>query len=168
MANKLDPYFPVLYRGEGNMVAHECLLDLREIQKQTGVTVEDIAKRLMDFGFHAPTISFPLPGTLMIEPTESEDLAEINRFIMSMVAIHHEIIDITSGRVELISSPLKGAPHPWWTLLEWDKPYSAKQACYPLPWVKERKFWPAVARIDNAKGDREFVCACDPIESYVE
>lgn len=167
MARRLAPYYPILFRGKGGWVAHECLLDLRAITRRTKVTVEDVAKRLMDFGFHAPTMSFPIAGTLMIEPTESEGLEEMNRFIAAMIAIHGEIEAVASAAVTLAQSPLKGAPHPWWTLTEpWEAAYTPKQACFPLPWVKERKFWPATYRIDNAHGDRQFVCACGPVEAY--
>ena len=167
MAAKLAAHYPVLYKGKGGWVAHECLLDLRGLQKTTTITVEDVAKRLMDFGFHAPTISFPIPGTLMIEPTESEGLDEMSRFLEAMVVIRQEIAEIESGQVQPNESPLKGAPHPWWLLTqEWTAAYSPQQACFPLPWLKERKVWPSTQRIDNAYGDRQLVCACDPIEAY--
>lgn len=167
MARRLAPYYPILFKGKGGWVAHECLLDLRAMTQATKITVEDVAKRLMDFGFHAPTMSFPIAGTLMIEPTESEGLEEMNRFIAAMIAIRGEIEAVASGAVTLAESPLKGAPHPWWSLTEsWTASYTPKQACFPLPWVKERKFWPATYRIDNAHGDRQFICACGPVEAY--
>ena len=167
VAKRLSSHYPILFTGKGGWVAHECLLDFRQIQKSTGITVEDVAKRLMDFGFHAPTMSFPIAGTLMIEPTESESLEEINRFIEAMIVIREEIAAVESGDISRSNSPLKGAPHPWWSFVEeWKAPYSIKQACFPLPWLKDRKFWPTTQRIDNALGDRQFICSCDPVESY--
>jgi glycine dehydrogenase len=160
IAKKLEPHYPVLYRGEKGWVAHECILDLRPLKAEKGVEVEDIAKRLMDYGFHAPTISFPVAGTLMIEPTESESKAEIDRFIEAMISIRKEIAE----QVAL----LKNAPHTAEMVVasEWDYPYSRERAAYPLPWVRAKKFWPSVARIDNVYGDRNLVCSCPPIESY--
>ena len=168
MAQRLDPHFPVVYKGKAGRVAHECIVDLRGFKKTAGVEVEDVAKRLMDYGFHAPTMSFPIPGTLMIEPTESESLAEIDRFCDALINIRHEIAAIESGKQPREGNVLKGAPHTAELLLsdEWSKPYPRSQAAYPLPWVKVRKFWPFVGRIDNVFGDRNFACACPPIESY--
>lgn len=168
IAKKLASHYPVLYAGKAGFVAHECILDLRPLKAETGVEVEDIAKRLMDYGFHAPTISFPVAGTLMIEPTESESKAELDRFIDAMVSIREEIEAIKSGKMDRKNNPLKNAPHTaeMVTSTEWAMPYSREQAAYPRAWVKDRKFWPSVARIDNVYGDRNLVCTCAPIEDY--
>ncbi|MEK7746733.1 MAG: glycine dehydrogenase (aminomethyl-transferring), partial [Elusimicrobiota bacterium] len=159
---RLEPHYPVLYKGRGGLVAHECILDLRPLKETSGVSVEDVAKRLMDYGFHAPTVSFPVPGTLMIEPTESESLEELDRFCEAMAEIRREIRDIEEGRISREDNPLKNAPHTAEaaTASQWDRPYPREKAVYPLPWVKERKFWPAVGRIDNPYGDRNLVCSC--------
>jgi glycine dehydrogenase len=168
IAKKLDPFFPVLYRGDGGFVAHECILDLRALKKSAGIEVEDVAKRLMDYGFHAPTISFPVPGTLMIEPTESESLEELDRFCTAMIAIRREIVAIEEGGIDAADNPLKNAPHTAEALLEadWHHPYSREAAAYPAPWTREYKFWPSVGRIDGAYGDRNLVCSCPPIEAW--
>jgi glycine dehydrogenase len=168
LAKRLEPHFPVLYRGRTGTVAHECIVDPRALKAGTGVDVEDIAKRLMDYGFHAPTISFPVPGTLMIEPTESESRAELDRFVEALVAIRAEIEDIARGALPRDDNPLKRAPHTLESVLadDWKRPYSRERAAFPLPWVRERKFWPAVGRVDNAFGDRNLVCACPPMEEY--
>jgi len=160
----------VLYTGPNGLVAHECILDLRAITKETGVTAEDVAKRLMDYGFHAPTLSFPVPGTLMVEPTESEDLAELDRFVDAMISIRGEIDAVGSGRWTLAESPLRGAPHTATavTVAEWTKPYTRAQAAFPVPSLRAGKYWPPVGRIDNAYGDRHLVCACPPVETYAE
>ena len=160
IAKKLDPYYPVLYKGAQGFVAHECILDLRSLKKSAGIDVEDVAKRLMDYGFHAPTVSFPVPGTLMIEPTESESLEELDRFCEAMIAIRREISAIEEGRVDPQDNLLKNAPHTVEALLaaEWRHPYSREEAAFPLPWTRERKFWPSVGRIDNVYGDRNLVC----------
>jgi glycine dehydrogenase len=169
VAARLDPYFPVLYKGEHGRVAHECIIDLRPLEHETGVTAEDVAKRLMDFGFHAPTLSFPVPGTLMIEPTESESLAELERFCQAMIQIHAEILAVRDGRSDPQNNPLKHAPHTAAVIAgAWGRPYSREQAAFPAPWVRERKFWPYVSRIDNVYGDRHLVCACLPIEAYAK
>jgi glycine dehydrogenase len=167
VAAQLEPHYPVLYKGKQGRVAHECIIDTRPL-KEFGVEVEDIAKRLMDYGFHAPTMSFPVPGTLMIEPTESESKQELDRFCAAMIAIREEIRAIERGESDATNNPLKGAPHPARVVLadDWDRPYSREQAAFPLPWVREAKFWPAVARIDNVYGDRNIVCTCPPIEAY--
>ena len=177
MATKLDPYFPVLYTGEKGRVAHECILDLREITKISGVTVDDVAKRLMDYGFHAPTMSFPVPGTLMIEPTESEDLAEIDRFIAAMIAIHGEIQEILDGTIAVEDSALRHAPHTVESVIStnWDRMYSREAGALPekrdgliageIIGLKG-KYWPSVGRIDGAYGDRNLVCSCIPISEY--
>jgi glycine dehydrogenase len=165
IAKRLDGYFPVVYRGHGNLVAHECILDLRQFKN---VTVEDVAKRLMDFGFHAPTISWPVPGTMMVEPTESESKEELDRFCDALIAIHAEIMAIEAGKMDKQNNPLKGAPHTADMLAaaEWNRPYSREQAAYPAAWLHEHKFWPAVGRIDNVFGDRNLVCTCVGMEAY--
>jgi glycine dehydrogenase len=168
VAKKLDPYYPVLYKGARGFVAHECILDLRALKKSAGLEVEDVAKRLMDYGFHAPTISFPVPGTLMIEPTESESLEELDRFCDAMIAIRGEIAAIEEGRGDPLDNPLKNAPHPIEALLKagWHHSYSREEAAFPVPWTRERKFWPSVGRIDNVYGDRNVICLCPPVEDY--
>jgi len=168
LAERLAPYYPVLYRGTRGRVAHECILDLRGFRASGGVEVEDVAKRLMDFGYHAPTMSWPVPGTLMIEPTESESLAELERFCEAMIAIHGEILAIAEGRIDPANNPLKRAPHPAAVLLDegWSRPYTREEAAYPLPWVREWKYWPPVSRIDNVHGDRHLVCSCEGMEAY--
>jgi glycine dehydrogenase len=166
LAARLQPYFPVLYRGQQDRVAHECIIDPRPYQKTTGVTAEDIAKRLMDYGFHAPTLSFPVAGTLMIEPTESEDLAEIERFCRAMISIHGEMEKIAQGIWPKADNPLKNAPHTAEELVgDWSHPYSREEAVYPLPEVRENKYWPPVKRVDNVLGDRQLFCACPPLQS---
>ena len=168
MAKRLEKYFPVLYAGTRGFCAHEFILDMRHFKDSAGVEVNDIAKRLMDYGFHAPTMSFPVAGTLMIEPTESESQAELDRFCEALIAIRGEILDIEDGRVPRDDNPLKHAPHTAQavTATDWKHPYSREQAAFPAPWVREQKFWPAVARIDNAYGDRNLVCTCPPMDSY--
>ena len=167
IASRLGDDFPVLYRGENNRVAHECILDTRDFKKSA--SVDDIAKRLMDYGFHAPTMSWPVAGTLMIEPTESESLAELDRFCEAMSAIRAEIAEIENGNVEADNSALHNAPHTAEIIAgEWDRSYSRETAAYPLPWVREQKFWPTVSRVDNAYGDRNLVCTCDSVEDYAE
>ncbi|HYN21328.1 MAG TPA: aminomethyl-transferring glycine dehydrogenase [Thermoanaerobaculia bacterium] len=168
MAARLKEQFPVLYRGARGRVAHEFILDLRPFKASAGIEAEDVAKRLMDFSFHAPTMSFPVPGTLMIEPTESESKAELDRFCEAMLAIREEIRAIEEGTMDRQNNPLKNAPHTAAdaTSSEWDRPYTREQAIFPAPWVKERKFWPYVGRIDNAWGDRNLMCLCPPVESY--
>jgi glycine dehydrogenase len=168
IAARLDPHYPVVYRGKQGRVAHECIIDLRPLKKSAGVEAEDVAKRLMDYGFHAPTMSFPIPGTLMIEPTESEPRAELDRFCEAMIAIRREIAEIEGGAQPHEDNLLKNAPHTAEALLaaEWKHPYSRDRAAYPLPWLRGNKFWPPVGRLNNVLGDRQFVCACPPIESY--
>ncbi|KHL04543.1 aminomethyl-transferring glycine dehydrogenase [Sinomonas humi] len=168
VAKRLDPYFPVLYTGEGGLVAHECILDLRELTAKTGVTAEDVAKRLIDFGFHAPTLAFPVAGTLMVEPTESEDLGEIERFIEAMIAIRAEIDQVAHGDFPLAESPLRRAPHTAAAVVatEWDRPYSREQAAFPGKTTSQDKYFAPVGRIDGAAGDRNLVCACPPAESF--
>ncbi|MGV9817226.1 aminomethyl-transferring glycine dehydrogenase [Nocardia xishanensis] len=170
LARRLDEYFPVLYTGEHGMVAHECILDLREITKRTGVTVDDVAKRLADYGFHAPTMSFPVAGTLMVEPTESENLAELDDFIEAMIAIRKEIDQVGAGVWPVQDNPLRGAPHTAASLVgEWDHPYSREIAVYPRGLAHARaKVWPPVRRIDGAYGDRNLVCSCPPLDAYAD
>jgi glycine dehydrogenase len=169
MARRLAPYFPTLYKGHSGLVAHECIVDCRQFKAASGVEIEDIAKRLMDFGFHAPTMSWPVPGALMIEPTESESKAELDGFCDAMIAIHSEIKAIESGVLDKSNNPLKNAPHTAQTVTAdaWDRPYSRQQAAFPAPWSREHKFWPAVGRVDNVYGDRHIVCTCLPVETYV-
>lgn len=169
VASRLADHYPVLYTGPNGLVAHECILDLRPITAETGVTAEDVAKRLMDYGFHAPTLSFPVAGTLMVEPTESEDLAELDRFVDALVAIRGEIDAVASGRWAVEESPLRGAPHTAAALVaeDWAKPYSRELAAYPVASLRAGKYWPPVRRIDGARGDRNLVCSCPPLESYV-
>ncbi len=168
LADRLNEAFPVLYTGDHDRVAHECILDLRPLTATTGVTVDDVAKRLIDFGFHAPTMSFPVAGTLMVEPTESESLAELDRFVEAMLAIREEIAQIERGEVAHAESPLAHAPHTAEDLLatEWDRPYSREQAAYPVPGLRRDKYWPPVSRIDGGYGDRNLVCACPPPETF--
>lgn len=170
LAGRLHDHFPVLYAGPTGLVAHECVLDLRALTKTTGVTAEDVAKRLMDYGFHAPTMSFPVPGTLMVEPTESEDLAELDRFVDAMIAIRREIDQVGDGVWELEQSPLRQAPHTaeMVTADEWDLPYARQTGAYPLASLREGKYWPPVRRIDGAHGDRNLVCTCPPPEAFSE
>ncbi len=170
LATRLSGHYPVLYTGPNGLVAHECILDLRDITKETGVTAEDVAKRLMDYGFHAPTLSFPVAGTLMVEPTESEDLAEIDRFVEALVAIRGEIDAVAAGRWTVAESPLRNAPHTAASLTadEWTHAYPRELAAFPVAALREGKYWPPVRRIDGAHGDRNLVCSCPPIEAYAE
>ena len=170
LANRLSQHYPVLYTGDNGMVAHECIIDLRPLKARTGVTVEDVAKRLIDYGFHAPTMSFPVADTFMIEPTESENLRELDRFLNAMIMIRAEIESIASGQADPTDNVLKNAPHTHRQLIaeRWDKPYSKAQAFFPIDGIDEDKYWPPVARIDNAYGDKHLVCACPPIEAYLE
>jgi len=165
LARRLQDYFPVLYRGHGNLVAHECILDLRQFKH---VTVEDVAKRLMDYGFHAPTISWPVPGTMMVEPTESESKEELDRFCEALISIHAEIEAIESGQADPQNNVLRNAPHTADMLAvePWNHPYPRQQACFPAQWLHDHKFWPAVGRIDNVFGDRNLVCSCAGMEAY--
>ncbi|MGB1252136.1 MAG: aminomethyl-transferring glycine dehydrogenase [Candidatus Promineifilaceae bacterium] len=167
MATRLEPHFPVLYRGENGRVAHECIIELRHLKAYA--SVEDVAKRLMDYGFHAPTMSFPVAGTLMIEPTESESLEEIDRFCDAMIQIREEIRQIEDGEIDPLNNPLVNAPHSAEVIMsdDWERPYSRQTAAYPLPWIKDNKFWPFVSRIDNVYGDRNLICNCVPIEAYM-
>ncbi|HET7245368.1 MAG TPA: aminotransferase class V-fold PLP-dependent enzyme, partial [Streptosporangiaceae bacterium] len=168
LAKLLEPHYPVLYRGRGGLVAHECIIDLRAITKETGVTAEDVAKRLIDYGFHAPTLSFPVAGTLMVEPTESEDLTELDRFCAAMISIRQEIGRVAAGEYAPHDSPLANAPHTASMLLatDWKHPYSREEAAYPLASDRRAKYWPPVRRIDQAYGDRNLVCSCPPVEAF--
>ncbi len=168
VAQKLTAHYPVLYVGTNGRVAHECILDIRPIKAATGIAEIDIAKRLMDYGFHAPTVSFPVPGTIMVEPTESESKAELDRFIGAMVSIREEIRQIENGVWSADNNPLKNAPHSQADVMDadWSHPYSRQQAVFPLPWVAANKFWPSVNRIDDVYGDRNLNCACPPMEAY--
>jgi len=168
MAKKLEKYYPVLYTGKNGLSAHEFILDMRPFKKTADVEVEDIAKRLMDFGFHAPTISWPVPGTMMIEPTESESKAELDRYCEALILIRKEIADIEEGRMPKDDNPLKNAPHTIQSIArsDWHHTYSREQAVFPAPWTRSFKFWPSVSRIDNAYGDRNLVCSCPPMDAY--
>ena len=168
IAKRLEPYFPTLYKGHGDLVAHECIIDCRQFKNTANVEVEDIAKRLIDYGFHAPTMSWPVTGTLMIEPTESESKAELDRFCDTMIAIHAEIKAIETGSMDRADNPLKNAPHVAQAVVaeKWQHPYSREQAAFPAPWTREHKFWPSVGRVDNVYGDRHVVCTCLPVTAY--
>jgi len=168
MAKRLGPHYPILFKGKTGRVAHEFVMDARRLEADAGIKVEDIAKRLMDYGFHAPTMSWPVPGTLMIEPTESESKAELDRFCDAMIAIREEIRAIEKGKADRADNVLKNAPHTAASLVSntWSHPYPREQAAYPAPWLREHKFWPAVGRIDNPYGDRNLVCTCPPMEHY--
>jgi glycine dehydrogenase len=170
MANRLGDRFPVLYRGEKGRIAHEFILDLRPLRKTSGITDEDVAKRLMDYGFHAPTMSFPVAGTMMVEPTESESKDELDRFCDALLAVLDEIEEVASGVADPEDNTLKNAPHTAAMLLadEWDHGYTRERAAFPAPWTREHKYWPPVRRVNNAHGDRNLVCACPPIEAYAE
>jgi glycine dehydrogenase len=167
IAKRLDPYFPVLFKGKRGLVAHECIVDPRQ-WKSAGIEVEDVAKRLMDYGFHAPTISWPVAGTMMIEPTESESKDELDRFCDALMSIHAEIEAVANGKANRQSNVLKNAPHTARQIAsdKWNRPYSREQAAFPTPWTREHKFWPAVARIDNVYGDRNLFCSCPPVEEF--
>ena len=168
IAKKLAPYYKVLYKGRNGFVAHECIVDFRDFKKTASITIDDVAKRLMDFGFHAPTMSWPVINTLMMEPTESESLDELNRFIEAMIQIRKEIDMVEQKSWPTDNNPLVNAPHTSMDLMtdKWDRPYTREQALYPLAWVSENKYWPPVARVNNAFGDRNLVCSCLPLEAY--
>jgi len=167
LAKRLSAHYPILYSGQNGRVAHECIVDLRPIKAESGITEVDIAKRLMDYGFHAPTMSFPVPGTFMIEPTESESKAEIDRFADAMIAIKGEIDAVQRGELDAENNPLKNAPHTAEVIAaEWDRPYSREQAVYPVKDLGAHKFWPSVGRIDDVYGDRNLICSCPAIENY--
>jgi glycine dehydrogenase len=164
VARRLAPHYPVLYSGRGGLVAHECVLDLRPLKEASGIGVEDVAKRLIDYGFHSPTMSFPVPGTLMVEPTECESKAELDRFIDAMIAIRSEIRAVEAGRLDREDNPLKHAPHTAAMVSAdaWPHAYSRETAAFPLPELRTRKYWPPVGRADNAYGDRNLCCTCLP------
>jgi glycine dehydrogenase len=168
IARRLAPHYPVLYTGHDGLVAHECIIDLRPLQEKTGISNEDVAKRLMDFGFHAPTMSFPVPGTLMIEPTESEAKAELDRFIEAMITIHAEIVKVERGEYDRMDNPLKGAPHTAEVVTadDWQHSYTREVAAFPVPSLRKKKYWPPVGRADNVYGDRNLFCGCAPISDY--
>jgi glycine dehydrogenase len=168
IARRLDPYYPVLYKGKNGMIAHECIIDLRPLKKSAGIEVDDVAKRLMDYGFHAPTMSFPVPGTMMVEPTESESKEELDRFVEAMISIRREIEQIETGAMLQHNNLLKNAPHTAMSLLkeDWDRPYTREEAAYPSPGTRKHKFWPPVGRIDNVYGDRHLICTCLPAEAH--
>jgi glycine dehydrogenase len=167
IAKRLEGHYPVLYKGQNGLVAHECIIDLRQFKKTAEIEVDDIAKRLIDYGFHPPTVSWPVAGTIMVEPTESESKAELDRFCEAMIAIREEIRTIETGKADIHNNLLKNAPHTALSLTEeWDRPYSRQQAVYPTQWTKANKFWAAVGRIDQAYGDRNLVCTCLPMEAY--
>ena len=169
MAKRLNPHFPVLYTGPGGFVAHECIIDLRWLKERTGLGVEDVAKRLVDYGFHAPTMSFPVVDTLMIEPTESECKRELDRFCDAMIEIRKEIAEVEEGRADKLDNVLKNAPHTHRLLLgDWKHPYSKEKAFFPLKGYANDKYWPPVARVDNVYGDRNLVCTCPPMANYME
>ena len=170
IAHRLAPHYPILYTGKNGMVAHECIVDLRPIKESCGITVDDVAKRLVDYGFHAPTMSFPVPDTLMIEPTESEAKRELDRFCEAMIQIRREIADIEQGKADPENNLLRNAPHTHHLLLEtpWPNPYTKEEAYFPLHALREDKYWPPVGRIDNVHGDRYLICSCPPLEAYRE
>jgi len=169
MRSRLEKFYPILYTGHNGVSAHEFIVDLRPFKSTTGIEAEDVAKRLMDYGFHAPTLSFPVPGTIMIEPTESEDKPELDRFCEAMISIYEEIKAIEEGKSDKANNPLKNAPHTQAVVINdgWDKPYSRQQAAFPLAYIRHSKFWPSIGRINNTYGDRNLVCTCEPIESYM-
>ena len=168
VASRLGEHFPLLYTGRRGTCAHECIVDCRPFEAEAGIKVEDIAKRLQDYGFHAPTMSWPVPGTLMIEPTESETRAEIDRFCDAMIAIRAEIAAVASGRLDRVDNPLRNAPHTADELTadDWTHAYTRAEAAFPLPYLRADKYWPPVKRVDNAYGDRNLVCTCAPLEAY--
>ena len=168
LKSKLENHFPVLYQGKNGRVGHEFILNMSHFKEHAGIDVDDIAKRLMDYGFHAPTVSFPVHDTMMIEPTESEPKAELDRFIDAMIAIRKEIQDIENGNLDKFDNPLKNAPHTSLTVTSdsWDHKYSRELAAFPIPSLKKNKFWPSVSRINNTYGDRNVFCTCPPLEEY--
>ena len=168
VAKKLSSHFPILFTGEDGFVAHECIIDIRPLTQSSGVNADDIAKRLMDYGFHAPTMSFPVAGTLMIEPTESESLSEIDRFCTAMIKIREEISQIEDGKIDYVDSMLHNAPHTAAHVSsdEWNEKYSRSDAAYPVEFVHKNKYWPPVGRIDGAHGDKNLMCSCPDINEY--
>ena len=170
IAKRLAPHFPILYTGKNDMVAHECIIDLRPIKATTGITVDDVAKRLIDYGFHAPTMSFPVADTLMIEPTERENKREIDRFCEAMILIRKEIDAVEKNTADAKDNVLRNAPHTHQELIkeDWGHPYTKEQAFFPMPVLHEDKYWPPVGRIDNLHGDKHLFCSCVPISEYEE
>jgi glycine dehydrogenase len=170
MKARLEKDFDILFTGYNGTCAHEFIVDLRPFKNSAGIEAEDVAKRLMDYGFHAPTMSFPVPGTIMIEPTESEDKAELDRFCDALLSIGEEIKDVEEGRADKKNNLLKNAPHTQLTICrdQWMRPYSREQAAFPLDYLKQNKFWPPVARVNNTIGDRNLICVCEPTSSYAE
>ena len=170
MAKILETHFTVLFRGISKYNAHEFIIDLRNLKKESGISDEDVAKRLMDYGFHAPTMSFPVPGTLMIEPTESETKAELDRFCEALISIKNEIQQVMDGTWDINDNPLQNAPHTAQTVTsdDWQYGYSRQIAAYPAPWLKEHKYWPSVSRIDNTFGDRNLICTCPAVDQYID
>jgi glycine dehydrogenase len=168
IARRLSEHYPVLYKGRDGWVAHECIFDLRHLKESCSIEVEDVAKRLMDYGFHAPTVSFPVAGTLMVEPTESESKAELDRFCDAMILIREEIREVEVGKADRLNNLLKNAPHTAEDVIksEWNYPYTRERAVYPAAWIRDNKFWPSVGRINNVLGDRNLICSCLPIEEY--
>jgi glycine dehydrogenase len=168
MKSRLENHYPILYSGTNNFCAHEFIVDLRPFKTQAGIEAEDVAKRLMDYGFHAPTLSFPVPGTMMIEPTESEDKSELDRFCDAMISIHGEIQQIANEKADRTDNPLKNAPHTLAMICsdEWDHSYSREEAAFPLEYLRSNKCWPSVARVNNTYGDRNLICTCEPVSSY--
>lgn len=168
ISERLGEHYPTLYAGDSGRIAHECILDLRPLKETSGVTAEDVAKRLIDYGFHAPTLSFPVPGTLMVEPTESEDLTELDRFIHAMISIRSEIRKIEEGTWSREDNPLVHAPHTAECVVAdgWTRGYSREQAAYPVAEVRRRKYWPPVCRVDNVHGDRNLFCSCVPLSDW--
>ena len=168
VARRLNEHYPVLYSGPGGLVAHECILDLRALKETSGIAVDDVAKRLMDYGFHAPTMSFPVAGTLMVEPTESEPKGELDRFVDAMIAIREEIRAVEQGRADRGDNPLKHAPHTASAVCadEWRHAYGREQAAFPMPGLRAAKYWPPVGRVDNVHGDRHLFCSCIPVAEY--
>src|SRR5690606_19117824 len=170
MMSRLKDHYEILYTGSGGTCAHEFIVDLRPFKKTAEVEAEDVAKRLLDYGFHAPTSSFPRPGTIMIEPTESEDKAELDRFCDALISIREEIAEVENGKSDRKENPLKNAPHKLSIVMsdEWNFPYSREKAAFPLPYILNNKFWPSISRVNNTQGDRNLICTCEPVESYME
>jgi glycine dehydrogenase len=170
VARRLSGHYPVLYSGPGGLVAHECILDLRPLKETSDIAVDDVAKRLMDYGFHAPTMSFPVAGTLMVEPTESEPRGELDRFVAAMIAIHGEIAAVAAGTLDRADNPLKHAPHTAAAVVadDWKHAYRREQAAFPAAGQRAHKYWPPVGRVDNVYGDRHLFCSCVPMSEYAE
>jgi glycine dehydrogenase len=170
MKKRLSEHYDILYTNDNGLCAHEFIVDLRPFKKSAQIEAEDVAKRLMDYGFHAPTMSFPVPGTIMIEPTESEDKEELDRFCEALIIIREEIRKIEEGKSDVKDNPLKNAPHTQLAVMadDWNHPYSRQEAAFPLAYVQRNKFWPSVARVNNTLGDRNLICTCQPTEMYAE